>query len=422
MLEVIRGVSIAFVIKILGAGLAFTLNILISRLLGANGAGIYFLSLSVVTLSSVVARFGLDGALLRFISVKVSNDDWGGAREIYWNGIRIALLGGLITTLVVFFGAPVIAEKLFSKKELVDPLKWMSLTILPFTILTLEAESLKGLRNIKDAMIIQGVGIPLVMLMLIFPMAYLYEVNGVSIAYLVSTVSVATLGAWYWKRSLDGHATKPLNDSSKQDLIKSCISLFFVSIIGRGILPNAPPLLLGIWSVSDEVGIFSAAQRLAMLVGFLLSTVNSVVTPKFAELFSKHNLLALEKTARHTTMLITILATPIFIALVFGANWFMRIFGEEFVAGSRVLSILAIGQFVNIICGSVGQLLIISGKEKYLRNATVISAVSQVVLGIILIPSYGMIGAAIASALSLAGLGLGATLIVKKEVGIKIFI
>ena len=49
--DILRGSSIVFVLKVAGAGLAFAFNIVLARLLGAEGTGAYFLSLTVLTVS-----------------------------------------------------------------------------------------------------------------------------------------------------------------------------------------------------------------------------------------------------------------------------------------------------------------------------------------------------------------------------------
>ncbi len=60
MQEVIRGTGVAFFFKLIAAGLSFGFNVLLARLFGAEGAGIYFLALTVVTIGITVGKFGLE--------------------------------------------------------------------------------------------------------------------------------------------------------------------------------------------------------------------------------------------------------------------------------------------------------------------------------------------------------------------------
>jgi O-antigen/teichoic acid export membrane protein len=83
-----------------------------------------------------------------------------------------------------------------------------------------------------------------------------------------------------------------------------------------------------------------------------------------------------------------------------------------------VLSILAIGQFVNVITGSVGYLLTMCGYERLQRNNFAVCAVLSVLLNVLLVPRMGAIGAAIATAATLAVQMLIAAAIVWRKLGV----
>ena len=143
MQEIVKGASLAFILKALGSGLAFGLNIAIARLLGAEGAGIYFLALSVTAIGSVIGRVGLDNALLRFVAIHSTHNEWNKLNGVYKLSMRIAIIASGLVTIVVFISSHWIASTLFDKPELSDPLRWMSLTILPFSCLIFTLRVLK---------------------------------------------------------------------------------------------------------------------------------------------------------------------------------------------------------------------------------------------------------------------------------------
>ena len=96
----------------------------------------------------------------------------------------------------------------------------------------------------------------------------------------------------------------------------------------------------------------------------------------------------------------------------------MGMFGEEFVNGGVVLSVLGLGQFISVLCGSVGYLLTMSGNEKLYRNIVMITAIFQLLLIIVLVPQIGGLGAAIASSATLICMNIAATYTVYKKLGI----
>jgi O-antigen/teichoic acid export membrane protein len=79
----------------------------------------------------------------------------------------------------------------------------------------------------------------------------------------------------------------------------------------------------------------------------------------------------------------------------------MAVFGPEFERGSTALSILLVGQVVNVAAGPVGVLLTMTGHEKRVAAAVGASACCNLLLNLLLIPRFGIEGAAVASAVSL---------------------
>lgn len=416
MREVGRGVIIAFVLKVGGSALTFGFNVAVARLLGADGAGLYFLALSVTAIGSIIGRVGLDQTLLRFIAIHASRGEWGRVKGVHVLGMRVAVLASALLSLMGFFAAGWMATWLFSKPELAEPLRWMSLCILPVAILNLQASSLLGLKRIRGAMLVQGIGVPLIALLLILPLANASGVEGVSWSYLAATSLVTLLSLWVWRDAMAGNAAPSL-PYPLADLWASCKPLFAVALI-NGVLPWAPLLLLGIWVSAAEVGVFGAATRMAVLVSFLLVTLNTIVAPKFAELHAQDDMLAMGELARRTAGLLTLLVSPLFIILFIFSDRVMSLFGSEFALGGGVLVILMMGQFVNAATGSVGLMLMMSGNEKAVMNINIASVILLLVLLLLLAPTMGNIGAAIASAITLAINNLACVYAVYRRFGI----
>lgn len=417
MREVAKGTVLSFILKVLGAGLSFIFNIGIARLFGAEGSGIYFMALSITSICSVVGRVGLDNTLLKFIATFATHADWGRARAVYALSMKVSIAVSSAITTLIFLLAPWIAEYVFGKPELTEPLRWMSLSIMPFAILNLQAESMKGLKRIKDAMYIQGIALPLVTLISIYPISKYSDITGLSIAYSICTMIVALYGAVLWK-SATAHHTPSGATFQLSELWASAKPLFITSVMNRGLMPWAPILLLGIWVGNEQVGIYSAATRVSLLISFMLLTINNVVAPKFAELYAKRDMVALGQTARRSSALLTALVSPLFIFLFVARDFVMGIFGPEFAQGGNLLALLLVGQFINVYCGSVGYLLMMSGNERIYRDITIGSSILQLILIAVLAPLYGAVGVAIASSFALIVMNLFSVYATRKRLGI----
>lgn len=418
MIEILQGMLLAFTLKASGAGLSFAFNIIAARLLGAEGSGQYFLALSITAIGSLIGRVGLDNTLLRFIAIKSTNKDWAGVRGIYSLGMRIAISASLIVTLSILILAPWLADKLFKNQQLIEPLRWMSLSILPFSVLNLQSECLKGIKHIREAMLVQSVGVPLISVILLIPLVSRSGIIGACIAYLSGTIIVCVTGKWVWNNAMmNREATTKKILFSK--IWGTCRPLFLVSLLNEGVRPWAPLFLLGILSTATEVGIFGAAMRIVSLTTFMLFTINNVLAPKLAELYTKNDMIMFATTARRSAGMIALLASPIFLLFILRSEWVMYVFGKEFTQGGFVLAVLAAGQIANVFTGSLGVILIITGNEKLTQNLTIASTIALVIISFLLIPSMGGIGAALAISISGTGLSVASAFYVQRRLGIK---
>jgi len=201
------------------------------------------------------------------------------------------------------------------------------------------------------------------------------------------------------------------------ELLKSSVPLFWVAFLSMMINWMAV-FSLAIWGTNEDIGVFAIAIRVAMLISLVLLPVNSISAPKFAALYEKKDLMALGSMARNTTTLMALMASPLLILCLIVPGWIMGIFGKEFAGGGYLLAIMAIGEFINVATGSVGYLLMMSGNERIMRNNVIFIAVLSVVLNVILVPSFGVTGAAISIAICLSLMNLISALFVWLRLGI----
>jgi O-antigen/teichoic acid export membrane protein len=180
-------------------------------------------------------------------------------------------------------------------------------------------------------------------------------------------------------------------------------------------------ILLGIWVSSQDVGIYSAASKIALLMSFVLQAVNIIAAPKFAVLWQQGDHSTFEKMAIYTRKISTIAALPLLGMFVFAPQVVMRIYGSDFEVGSSLLAILALGQFVNAATGSVGFMLIMSGHEAMFRRIISVSVLLNFSICVFFIPQIGVLGAAIASALSLSLQNILCIGAVRRHLGINMY-
>jgi O-antigen/teichoic acid export membrane protein len=243
-----------------------------------------------------------------------------------------------------------------------------------------------------------------------------WGVHGATWAYACAAALTALAAYLLWKKATLGLDTQA-GSFATPTLLRSSLPLFWVSSM-TSIMGWTGTFLLGVWGTSADVGIYTAAARTALLTSLILIAVNSIAAPKFAALYRQGDFDALSSTARHSTLLMALLATPILLVFLAFPRLVLGLFGTEFQAGGPILSILALGQFVNVATGSVGYLLMMSGHERSVRNNMVFAAALNIGLSCVLIPLFGRIGAAVATAVAIATLNLGAAYLVWSRLGI----
>jgi len=172
--------------------------------------------------------------------------------------------------------------------------------------------------------------------------------------------------------------------------------------------------LLGVWGSAEDVGIFAIAQRTALLTSLVLIGVNAITAPKLSELISQSRHNEVIKIARLAVRLSLVAAVPSFIVIAIYPEVILNIFGSEFIIASTALIILAFGQLINNISGPVEALLTMSGNELKVGQNFAVGAFLSIFLGILLIPNYGLLGAAITQSTAVASLNLMGVFQVKR--------
>lgn len=400
--EMLLGSAVAMLVKVLAAGAAFLMNLVVARSLGASEAGLFFFGLTLITLLAAISRMGLDNSLVRFVAAEHNQQNSTAVLGVYRKGMLWASgLSLVITGLLLLLNAP-LNHWVFSLAGF-DQVLWVMAFALPLVALyTLHAQALQGLKRITVAMLTLNVLVPLGVLLVLL-LVPLHNAQQVAWIYVAACAFPLLFGWLCWQRSAPRSSAKPHFDS--RVLLASCLPLWGVMLFGQ-MVQWSSQLMLGVWGSTTDVALFAIAQRTAMLTSFVLVAVNAISAPRFAAMHRQGDMQGLRRTALLSARLMLLAALPIVLFMLLFPEWLMGLFGPEFAAAAPVLMILVLGQFVNIATGSVGFLLSMTGHERQLRLNVFIGAVLGVGLGLLMIPGYGMLGGAIATAVAVASQNL----------------
>src|SRR5690348_10630234 len=418
MQEVIRGAAVALLLKVLGAGATVLFTVMIARLFGAEGMGLYSLAFTVMTIATVFGRLGMDNTLLRFVAAGAASGDWGVVKGVYRKGLGFSFLASVTATLVVVALAPFLGAYAFHNAALTPAIRWMALAIIPMTASTLLASTLQGLKRIFSSMFVVAVAVPSVAAVALAVLGRQAGAVSSVWAYTVGAV-VTAVGAWWWWHRSTPQLAAVGGSFDTRVLFESSMPLLWTASMSMAMNWIAT-FALGIWSTTSDVGIFNAASRVTYLVSFVLVAVNTISAPKFAALHAAGEFKALATTARASEHLMVLLAAPVLLICLIGARPIMGVFGTAFRTGWLQLAILAVGQAANVMTGSVGYLLMMSGHERQVRDSNTVAAVTCLLGAIVLVPHFGGVGASVAVALALIARNIVEVAQVRRYLGIGI--
>lgn len=415
--DVFRDTSYGFLLRVGGGGLAFGANWLLARLLGPSGVGIYYLAFTTITIAAVLGRLGLTETCVRYASPAFAVGDWATVRSVRRTASVLVLAASAALTVILLVVTPAISLYVFHQPDLSNTLRVIALALVPFAVLNINGAMLQSIRHVPAGTVVQAAAVPGTFCLLL-ALAGIFSVTPVIAAacYTLATIVVFVGGHAFWERTVR-FPEITMKHFDSRNLVITGLRIMGVNSISL-IMAWTDTVCLGIWWTSADVGLYGIAVRIALLTSMIIYAVTAAVGPKFAELSAQQNTAALRMLTQRTSLGMTVVAAPVLAVMVVFPKFILGLFGHGFEAASLVLIILAVGQFVQVAAGAVGHLLMMSGHERSLRNLLVMSAVLNVLLNIILVPSYGMIGAATATAISLTVMSMMCISTVKRRLGI----
>ncbi|XSG86305.1 MAG: flippase [Methylohalobius sp. ZOD2] len=418
--EWVAGLCGAASVKITGALLGFALTVVLARLLGPSEYGIYAWVMALVALLSVPVQLGLPTLLIREVARAQQQRDWGCLRGILRWSVLLASAMALLVGVAFLAGMEMFSSSLEGRGR---ALLW-GIPLLPLLAWNgLATSALIGLRRVVLGQLPDNVLHPTALIgfmtaaWLFWPA---FDWDAVSLMSLTVLSSVLTLsiasGLLRWKLPPESTTAVPVYRGrlwlTSLGPLALATGLYLVN-------SRTDMVMLGFFTTDDQVGIYRVATQMAIVVVFVLQVVNRVVAPHLARLHAAGDIDRLQRLVTRSAQITLLGAIPVAsVFIAFGSVLLERIFGAAFVAGHEALIILVVAQLVNAGMGSVGLLLNMTGHERDTAKGVAVSTFLNVPLNFLLIPSFGITGAALATAISLVVWNIILWYAVRKRLGL----
>ncbi len=398
---VARGASIAIVIRVLGIGLGYVSEVILARLLGPSDYGVYSLVIAWITLLALVPPLGMHHAVVRFIPEYIARGDGGRLRGV----IRSSLL--LTTGLSLALAALGLLALYWLSQVVAIPhlMAWyVGLWMLPlFAMLRLLWGMAIALRQVITALapglILEPILIVALAVALMASGQPAVAVMVLAAAAITRVIELVIQAIAMRRQGLPVAADRALYEARTWMLVGLPLLLFDAFSV---ILRQADVLMVGALMTPADVGMYGAALKTTGQVVFLMATVNIVVTPMLSSLYTQGDVKALQRLlylAAHLSFwpaLLVVVGLSVFAAPI------LRLFGPDFVAAQGPLIVLGLGQLVNASTGVVVGLLIVTGHHIRVTVVFAWSALLYLILTYLGIRFFGLMGAALSTAMTMS--------------------
>ncbi|KKH47414.1 flippase [Methanosarcina sp. 1.H.A.2.2] len=390
----ISDIGVTFFASAVSMLLGFPLSILIGRYLGAGDLGLYRMVNTIFGILILFGTVGLPAAAIKYVA------EFSGNRrkqeEFISSSIINSLVLGILALSLMYLSAGFLAD-FFNMPGLDDLLKILAFS-LPFAILnSVMFGLLTGFREMKKqaaVTIANGVFLLLGTFLLFFR----YEVKGTVAAIVISSfiTTITLLYVHKWGK------LSPANYLATSRELFSFGSKTFISNAINIVNYQADVLMIGYFLSATDVGVYSVAVILGKILWMLPDTIQKITYPMISEYYAKGKKKEIEmlvdKCMKYSYLFLIFSSTFL---VFFGKEILTLIYGNEFGKAYFPLIILLIGILFYGTTKSIGSIFAGIGKVQLVYRIPLVSAIINIILNALLIPVYGIAGAAFATSFSL---------------------
>src|SRR6266545_2462874 len=384
VLGIARGGGLNLLGQVCSQVAMLVVTVLLARQLGREDVGRYAQASAILSLLGLVSLSGLRTGLTRFVAVHLAEGEAGALRGTVRLGIALTTGAAALLGLALYLAAPGLAHGAFHDQGLALPLQVVALVLPAATFTDSALAATQGFRTMKPFALVGLVFEPLLRVGLSAALiAGGAGLGGALAAMAVSNLAAAAAAAWALRRLLRRVAQAAPTRARLRELLGFSLLSWGASLASSGLV-WADTILIGALRSSAEVGVYNVATRLVTLATFVMPAINGALGPRIANLHHRHQTESLRR------------------AYAVATSWILRLFGDGFREGAAVAAVLAAGKLADAGTGPCGLMLNMSGRPLWSTVDNLVALVLNVVLNLWLIPTHGILGAAMAWALALA--------------------
>lgn len=400
--------------------LTFVTSVVLARVLGSTGFGTYTYTTSWVYLLAIPATLGFDGLVGREIAIYQTQQDWARMSGLLKWANLLVVISAILTASIGAAIALWQGEQTSSNQVALCFLLVM-LSLPAMALRNIRRGSMRGLHRIVWGLFPEMLVAPMLLLLLIGVgtalLADQFTAAWAVGAYTLTTVVTLIVSIELLGQTLPLHVKTCLPTYHRFAWIKQAWPFMFLESI-HVLNARADVLMLGTLKGVEAAGVYAPVNRGAQLIVFILMAFNGPLSPTIASLYADGKRKELQriliKTSRVCLLVSAIAATGLWLL----GKQYLFVFGAEYVQGLDALRILCVGQVLYVFVGLAPMVLSMTGNAQFTAMSGLVGAVANIILNFLLIPRYGVSGAAIATTCAMLCSGLVNTTWVYRKVGV----
>jgi O-antigen/teichoic acid export membrane protein len=411
LVGVARGGSAAFAGTAAAAVLGFTLTVVVTRGLSTATAGEFFTATALFLVAQTALTFGVAAGVVRFVPRLRAQGREADVPALLAVAVAPVVLAALLGAVVMWVAAPALAEHFQHGSSASARSTFLLLAVfLPVGALEVVAvECTRAFGSIGRYVLIQQILLPLSRPVLVLvALAADAPLWGVVLAWLLPLAVALSLAGRVVTTGLSEICGSPL-PWPERTVPLSALTREYWSFTGARGVANVIDILLTWFDVllvaalvsPRDAAIYAAASRFITSGTLVMQALRLAISPELSAALARDDQRRAGDMYRVSTQWIVLSSWPLYLAMGVFAPTVLRVFGPAYPHGATAMSVLCAAMLVALAAGNVGSVLLMGGRSTWVLGDKVVALTVNVIGNLLLVPRYGITGAAVAWALTI---------------------
>jgi O-antigen/teichoic acid export membrane protein len=399
----LRDSIIVFTLSMVGVLFMYLLRLLLARKLSIAMYGLYFSALAIINLLVIVRDFGMRVTLAKYLSAYVAKKRYSLMKGLILFVARLHLVTSAIIAVVIWLSADYLALNYFGYAQASLVMKLLAVVFFISFVEQIIVYILQGFQRMTLFSLVHPLNQAVILLS-----TYIFLEVGLDVfapivgALIVYSMLPVFYGTYLFQRVFPQFLRVKSRIKRKQATqylgFGLCIS---IAAAGSVLISNTDTVLITHFLTLTDVGVYQVALPIAMLLSFFAAAAANVVMPMASEMHSKKEHAQVRATITFFQKYLFVVVVPAAMLFFLYPEILIRIFfGEKFLTGAMTLRVLVFGSLLYSVAVMNQNIFFGIGRPRITTENILVAAFTNLVLNVMLIPQYGIIGAAVATSMS----------------------